>query len=164
MMLPGAGGCRKSLHVPLRALLDVLGSYTCPTASTQAQKPEIDEDFRGRTSGILYALWKYIMNLRKICARSLLGITALAAVPLVQGCYETTYVPPPRVAYSPPVVVNRYVPPPVVVNRPVYVTPPPRIVVIGDYDDYRVWHDRNWWLANHPRWVQTHHPDWLARR
>jgi hypothetical protein len=37
------------------------------------------------------------------------------------------------------------------------VAPP---VVVGDYDERHVWHDRDWWMANHHDWVEHHHPDW----
>jgi hypothetical protein len=39
-----------------------------------------------------------------------------------------------------------------------YAAPPP--VVVGDYDEHHVWHNRDWWMSNHHDWVMTHHPEW----
>jgi hypothetical protein len=33
---------------------------------------------------------------------------------------------------------------------------------IGDYDQHHEWHAADWWRDHDPKWVQTHHPDWLA--
>jgi len=38
----------------------------------------------------------------------------------------------------------------------------PGPVVLGDYDDSHVWHDRYWWISHHHDWVHQHHPDWVA--
>lgn len=43
-----------------------------------------------------------------------------------------------------------------------YYGPPPGTVVLGDYDEGRVWHDRYWWVSNRHDWVHEHHPDWIA--
>lgn len=39
-----------------------------------------------------------------------------------------------------------------------YAAPP---VIVGDYDEHRVWHDRDWWVSNHRDWVENHHHEWL---
>jgi hypothetical protein len=57
------------------------------------------------------------------------------------------YGPGPAYAYGPP--------------RSYIYTPPPRV---GDYDEHRQWHDRDWWVQNNHPWVQQHHPDWVASR
>ncbi|HYB91245.1 MAG TPA: hypothetical protein VEC38_09380 [Candidatus Binataceae bacterium] len=46
---------------------------------------------------------------------------------------------------------------------PVYVAPPPPVVV-GAYDERHVWHDRDWWVANRRDWVDAHHHEWLEAR
>jgi hypothetical protein len=46
-------------------------------------------------------------------------------------------------------------------SRPDYYGPPPGTVVMGDYDESHVWHDRYWWIQNRHPWVHEHHPDWL---
>ena len=46
-------------------------------------------------------------------------------------------------------------------HGPEYVGPPPGTVVLGDYDEGHVWHDRYWWVANRHDWVHQHHPEWL---
>ena len=30
-------------------------------------------------------------------------------------------------------------------------------VVVGDYDEHRSWHDRDWWGGEHRDWVNDHH-------
>jgi hypothetical protein len=45
---------------------------------------------------------------------------------------------------------------------PGYYGPPSGTVVLGDYDENHVWHDRYWWISNHHDWVHQHHPDWVA--
>ena len=47
-------------------------------------------------------------------------------------------------------------------SRPAYYEPGGGAVVMGDYDDNHVWHDRYWWISNHHEWVHQHHPDWVA--
>ena len=34
-------------------------------------------------------------------------------------------------------------------------------VIVGDYDEGHVWHDRDWWMHNRHDWVESHHHDWL---
>ncbi|HXW85202.1 MAG TPA: hypothetical protein VEJ86_12395 [Candidatus Binataceae bacterium] len=34
-------------------------------------------------------------------------------------------------------------------------------VVVGDYDEGHVWHDRDWWVSNRRDWVSVHHHEWL---
>ena len=46
-------------------------------------------------------------------------------------------------------------------HGPEYVGPPAGTVVLGDYDESHVWHDRYWWIANRHPWVHEHHPEWL---
>jgi len=43
---------------------------------------------------------------------------------------------------------------------PAYVARPP-VVVLGDYDERHVWHERDWWVANRRDWVNEHHREWL---
>jgi hypothetical protein len=45
---------------------------------------------------------------------------------------------------------------------PGYYGPPGGPVLVGDYDEFHVWHDRYWWISNHHDWVHQHHPDWVA--
>jgi hypothetical protein len=35
-----------------------------------------------------------------------------------------------------------------------------QITLMGDYDNHRVWHDRDWWHQNNPNWLYEHHPEW----
>ncbi len=35
-------------------------------------------------------------------------------------------------------------------------------VVVGEYDDGHVWHDRYWWISNRHDWVHEHRPDWVS--
>src|SRR5713226_10454902 len=69
--------------------------------------------------------------------------TASLAIGMVtlQACIEERYVTPPP-AYA-----------------PVYQPAPP--VVVGDYDEGRVWHDRDWWMNNRRDWVEAHHREWV---
>jgi hypothetical protein len=46
-------------------------------------------------------------------------------------------------------------------SRPGYYGPPRGPVVVGDYDEYHVWHDRSWWISNRHEWVHQHHPEWV---
>jgi len=39
-----------------------------------------------------------------------------------------------------------------------YAAAPP--VIVGDYDEHHVWHDRDWWVSNRHDWVLHHHPEW----
>ncbi len=34
--------------------------------------------------------------------------------------------------------------------------------VYGDYDEYNVWHNRDWWVSNRHDWTHEHHPEWVA--
>jgi hypothetical protein len=45
-------------------------------------------------------------------------------------------------------------------SRPAY-GPPPETVVLGEYDEGHVWHDRYWWISNRHDWVHEHHPEWI---
>jgi hypothetical protein len=42
-----------------------------------------------------------------------------------------------------------------------YGAPP---VIIGDYDDYHRWHDRDWWVDHNRGWVENHRHEWLEQR
>ena len=33
---------------------------------------------------------------------------------------------------------------------------------VGEYDENRTWHDRDWWVDNHHDWTHEHHPEWVA--
>ncbi len=46
-------------------------------------------------------------------------------------------------------------------SGPGYYGPAPGAVVLGDYDDSHVWHDRYWWVSNRHDRVHEHHPDWV---
>jgi hypothetical protein len=85
------------------------------------------------------------MKLRK--AIGLLALTALigGSALAVSGCFEEEYHTVPGYGYG------AYYP---------YAGPP---VVYGDWDDHRVWHDRDWWVNNHRPWVEEHHHEWIAR-
>jgi len=50
--------------------------------------------------------------------------------------------------------IHRPIPPP-----GYYSAGPP--VIVGDYDDHHVWHDRDWWVGHNRDWVSTHHHEWL---
>jgi hypothetical protein len=41
---------------------------------------------------------------------------------------------------------------------PTYAQP----AYVGDYDEHRNWHDRDWWVNNRRDWVQDHHKEWIA--
>lgn len=40
-----------------------------------------------------------------------------------------------------------------------YYSRPP--VIVGDYDDHHVWHNRDWWVGHDHDWVSNHHHEWL---
>jgi hypothetical protein len=44
---------------------------------------------------------------------------------------------------------------------PPYYEPGGGTVILGDYDENHVWHDRYWWVSNRHDWVHEHHPDWV---
>ncbi len=44
---------------------------------------------------------------------------------------------------------------------PVYAEGYGRRVIVGDYDDHHVWHDRDWWVGHDRGWVEVHHSEWL---
>jgi hypothetical protein len=71
----------------------------------------------------------------------LLGIFAL------QGCFESNYSGYDGYGYG---------------YGPAYYEPAP--VIVGDYDEHRTWHDRDWWVNNRRDWVSDHHHEWLGRR
>ncbi len=48
------------------------------------------------------------------------------------------------------------------VYGPPYYEPGGGTIVLGDYDDNHVWHDRYWWVSHDHNWVHEHHPDWVS--
>jgi hypothetical protein len=78
-------------------------------------------------------------------------ITAIGATSLVfgmfalQGCFESNY---PGYGGG-----NGYG------SGPAYYSAP---VVVGDYDEHRSWHDRDWWVNNRRDWVNDHHKEWIT--
>src|SRR5579863_1232882 len=62
----------------------------------------------------------------------------------LSACFEERYPAPVYPAYS---------------YAPAYTYAPP--IAAGDYDEHRVWHDRDWWVDNRHSWVETHHREWL---
>lgn len=79
---------------------------------------------------------------RKIMLAAKAALVAAGMLSL-SACFEESYPAYPAYGYA-----------------PVYAAPP---VVIGDYDDYHRWHDRDWWVDNRRDWVQTHHHEWLEQ-
>jgi hypothetical protein len=67
----------------------------------------------------------------------------------VQGCFESNY-PGYGPGYG-----GGYA------YGPTYYEPAP--VVVGDYDEHRAWHDRDWWVSNRRDWVNDHHKEWIGR-
>ena len=67
-----------------------------------------------------------------------LSLFALAAF-AGQACFEELYSSYPAPEY--------------------YSAGPP--VIVGDYDDHHIWHDRNWWVGHNRDWVSTHRHEWL---
>ncbi len=80
----------------------------------------------------------------------LLGTIAL------QGCFDSGPGYGPGYYASGPA----YYPAPTYYSQaPTYYSQP---AYVGDYDEQRTWHDRDWWVNNRRDWVQDHHQDWLA--
>ena len=83
-------------------------------------------------------------------------IVAIGATSLVvgmfalQGCFESNYP-----GYGPGYGGYGYA------SGPAYYAPAP--VVVGDYDEHRTWHDRDWWVNNRRDWVNDHHKEWVDR-
>jgi hypothetical protein len=44
---------------------------------------------------------------------------------------------------------------------PAYYSQP---VYVGDYDEHRTWHDRDWWVNNRRDWVEDHHKEWVNHK
>jgi hypothetical protein len=78
-------------------------------------------------------------------------VTAFGATSLVlgmfalQGCFESNYPGYGGYGYA---------------SGPTYYEPAP--VIVGDYDEHRTWHDRDWWVNNRRDWVNDHHNEWLG--
>jgi len=90
-----------------------------------------------------------VMKLRKLIP--LLGLTVLlgGSALAVEGCVAET--PVPAYGYNAP-----YYP-----YGPTYSSPP---IVLGDWDEHREWHNRDWWVSNRRPWVEQHHHEWLSAR
>jgi hypothetical protein len=67
----------------------------------------------------------------------------------IQGCFDS------GPGYGP----GYYASGPAYNAGPAYYAQP---AYVGDYDEHRNWHDRNWWVNNRRDWVQDHHKEWIA--
>jgi len=84
------------------------------------------------------------MSLRSILSTLIVG-AFICGMSTLQGCYMG---PGPGYGYGYPAYTTGYV-----------ARPP---VVVGEYDEGHVWHDRSWWVANRRPWVEQHHREWLT--
>jgi len=71
------------------------------------------------------------------------SLMLLSGTIALQGCFESG----PGYGYGP-----GYYAGPAYYSQPVYV---------GDYDEHRTWHDRDWWVNNRRDWVEDHHKEWV---
>lgn len=84
--------------------------------------------------------------MRRNIIRAATAVLLTVAMFSFSACFEETYpAPAPYPAYS-------YAP------GYSYGAPP---VVVGDYDEHHVWHDRGWWVGHDRPWVESHHHEWL---
>jgi hypothetical protein len=81
---------------------------------------------------------------------SVIGASSLAVgMFALQGCFESNYP-----GYGGGYGGYGYA------SGPTYYEPAP--VVVGDYDEHRTWHDRDWWVSNRRDWVNDHHKEWVG--